>query len=150
MELLLRLARICGQQQCEVFMKFFTKIHRLGAVVAIAMLASPALAGDNVAGEALKKLVAGKRIMLAAPGGEFPLNYRRSGVVDGSGEALGLAKFLQPKDSGRWWVAGDKLCQKWTSWYDGKPFCFTIQATGSNSINWRRDDGYSGTARIEN
>lgn len=116
----------------------------------LAALASSALAGDNVSGDALKKLVNGKRVMLAAPGGEFPLNYRRSGVVDGSGEALGLARFLQPKDSGRWWVTGEKLCQKWTSWYDGKPFCFTIQTTGPNSINWRRDDGYSGTARLEN
>ena len=118
------------------------------AIVALAATA-PVQAGENVAGGVLKKLVSGKRVYLAAPGGEFPLNYRRSGVVDGTGEALGLGKFLQPKDSGRWWVNGENLCQKWTSWYDGKAFCFTIQPTGVNTISWRRDDGYSGTARIE-
>ena len=124
------------------------------ALVSLLALAAPlaviAAAADNVSGGALKKLVSGKRVYLAAPGGEFPLNYRSSGVVDGTGEALGLGKFLQPKDSGKWWVDGEKLCQKWTSWYDGKPFCFTIQKTGASSISWRRDDGYSGTARIEN
>ena len=122
----------------------------LTALVSFIVFAAPVAAADNVSGAALKTLVSGKRVYLAAPGGEFPLNYRSSGVVDGTGEALGLGKFLQPKDSGTWWVDGDKLCQKWTSWYDGKPFCFTIQKTGANSISWRRDDGYAGTARIEN
>ena len=133
--------------------QFHTKIplRTIGvcaAIAASAMLALPAGAGENLAGGALKKLVSGKRVYLAAPGGEFPINYRASGKVDGSGEALGLARFLQPKDSGRWWVDGERLCQQWTSWYGGKQFCFTVQSTGPGAINWRRDDGYAGTARI--
>ena len=114
-----------------------------------ALPVAPAIASDNVSGPTLKKLVNGKRVYLKSPGGEFPLNYRASGVVDGTGEALGLGRFLQPKDSGRWWVDGQKLCQKWVSWYDGKVFCFTIQTTGIKTISWKRDDGYAGTARIE-
>ena len=121
-------------------------------IIATALSVLPviaAYAADNLAGPALKHRVNGKRIYLKSPGGEFPLNYRASGVVDGTGEALGLGRFLQPKDSGRWWVDGQRLCQKWQSWYEGKVFCFTIQNLGGNTISWRRDDGYAGTARIE-
>ncbi len=35
-------------------------------------------------------------------GGEFPLNYRRNGKVDGNGEALGLGRWVKPEDTGRW------------------------------------------------
>src|SRR5688500_14134724 len=83
---------------------------------------------QSLAGGELGRTVSGRRIYLATPlGGEFPLYYRADGQVDGSGEAVGLGRFMAPKDSGRWWVAGDKLCQKWTSWYDGKTFCFTLR-----------------------
>lgn len=119
----------------------------LGATVAAA---PAALASDNLAGEDLKRTISGKEVYLATPfGGEFPLNYRADGVVDGSGKAIGLGKFMQPTDSGRWWVEGEKLCQKWKSWYDGKPFCFTVQNAGENRISWVRDDGLKGVARIE-
>lgn len=119
------------------------------ASIAIAV-ASHATASEKLAGDELKRTVSGKGIYLATPfGGEFPLNYRANGVVDGSGKAVGLGKYMQPTDSGRWWVDGDKLCQKWKSWYDGKQFCFTLTAKGSKSIAWTRDDGLSGTARIE-
>ena len=82
-------------------------------------------------------------------GGEFPLNYKRSGVVTGDGTALGLGKFFAPKESGRWWVKGENLCQQWPTWYDGKTTCFQIRKTGERSLNWVRDDGRSGKARIE-
>ena len=108
----------------------------------------PAFAADNLSGDGLRKAIVGKRIFLAAPVGEFPLNYRANGTVDGSGEALGLGKFLAPTDSGKWWIEGEKLCQKWQKWYDGKPFCFTVRETGERKIAWVRDDGYSGTARV--
>ena len=108
----------------------------------------PTLAADNLSGDGLRKAIVGKRIFLAAPVGEFPLNYRANGTVDGTGEALGLGKFLAPTDSGKWWIEGEKLCQKWQKWYDGKPFCFTVRETGERKIAWVRDDGYSGTARV--
>jgi hypothetical protein len=108
-----------------------------------------ASANGELSGADLKSLIAGKRIYLAAPaGGEFPLYYRTDGRVDGTGEALGLGRFLKPKDSGRWWIEGSRLCQQWQSWYDGKEFCFTIRTTGPNRIYWVRDDGLSGAARI--
>jgi hypothetical protein len=106
-------------------------------------------ASDMLDGAALRRLIKGKRVYLAAPlGGEFPLFYRADGIVDGTGEALGLGKFLKPSDQGRWWVESNRLCQRWASWYDGKIFCFTARQTGPTAIEWQRDDGFSGSARI--
>jgi hypothetical protein len=104
---------------------------------------------SDLSGSDVKGMIAGKRVYLAVPaGGEFPLYYRINGEVDGTGEALGLGRYLKPKDSGHWWVAGSRLCQQWRSWYDGKQFCFTIRSVGANKIAWQRDDGMSGIARI--
>ncbi len=120
----------------------------IGVAISIHCLSSAAHA-DLLKGGDLKQAVSGKRIYLAVPlGGEFPLYYASSGRVDGSGEAAGLGRFLKPNDSGRWWVDGSKLCQKWQSWYDGKTFCFTINKVSDSKIAWTRDDGYAGTARI--
>lgn len=119
------------------------------AVLALLLVPAPASA-EQLAGAELKQFVNGKRIYLATPfGGEFPLNYQRSGVVTGDGTALGLGKFFAPKESGRWWVKGENLCQQWPSWYDGKATCFRIKKTGDRSLDWVRDDGRSGKARIE-
>jgi hypothetical protein len=97
----------------------------------------------------IQKMIVGKRIYLAAPmGGEFPLNYRRSGVVDGSGEAVGLGRLAKPKDTGKWWIKGDRLCQQFTSWYKGAPMCFELIRTGETTLKWIRDNGQTGTARI--
>jgi len=105
--------------------------------------------GEPLKGKAIKNAVIGKRIYLAVPfGGELPLYYKRDGVVDGSGEAIGLGKFLAPTDQGRWWVKNDSLCQQWQSWYEGKVFCFTLEILPDDKIVWRRDDGEEGIARI--
>jgi hypothetical protein len=112
-------------------------------------LSVPAKADGEVAGDELKRLIAGRRVYLAVPlGGEFPLHYQADGRVDGTGEAIGLGRFLKPTDSGHWWVHGAQLCQKWESWYDGKVFCFTIRRESATRIAWRRGDGYAGTARL--
>lgn len=97
----------------------------------------------------IKSEIIGKRIYLATPmGGEFPLNYRKSGVVDGSGEALGLGRFVKPNDTGKWWIDGDRLCQRFTTWYKGTPMCFELYKTGANNLKWIRNNGQVGTARI--
>jgi len=97
----------------------------------------------------IKSEIIGKRIYLATPmGGEFPLNYRRSGVVDGSGEALGLGRFVKPSDTGKWWIDGDRLCQRFTTWYKGTPMCFELYKTGATNLKWIRNNGQVGTARI--
>lgn len=105
--------------------------------------------GRPLAGNELRRAIAGKRVYLAVPlGGEFPLYYRPDGRVDGSGETVGLGRFLKPTDSGRWWVDGSRLCQQWQSWYSGKVFCFTVSEHGPGRIAWERDDGEKGIARL--
>mgnify|MGYP004359922941 FL=1 len=127
---------------------FRTGACAIAAVAATLALATPSSA-DTLRGTELKSLVSGKRIYLKTPfGGEFPLYYQTSGAVSGDGSALGLGKFMAPKETGKWWVDGANLCQQWPTWYDGKATCFTIEKTGDSSLNWVRDDGKSGTARI--
>ena len=133
--------------------------HRRGtqstiALLALTLVAAPILSAvpaqaKMLEGGELRRVIAGKRVYLATPlGGEFPLFYRPDGRVDGSGEAVGLGRFLKPKDSGRWWVDGRNLCQQWQSWYDGRVFCFTVSQQGANQIAWVRDDGEKGIARL--
>ena len=119
-----------------------------GLVLALGFLPAGA-AAEPLSGQQLKSFVSGKRIYIAVPlGGEIPLTYRPGGVVDGSGEAAGLGKYMTPKDRGRWWVDGKRLCQKWQQWYDGRTFCFTVTKLAESRIRWVRDDGKSGIARI--
>lgn len=113
------------------------------------LVAAPA-AAQNVAGDELRALVTDKRVLLATQYGvEFPLTYRSDGTVTGDGSGLGLAKFFVPRETGQWWVDGSQLCQQFPTWYDGEVSCFTIEQTSKTTLNWTRDDGESGTARIE-
>lgn len=119
------------------------------AIVSAAALQAPAVLASPLSEDDIKRHIVGHRIHLAAPfGGEFPLNYRRSGVVDGNGDALGLGRFVKPADSGRWWVRGGKLCQQFKTWYSGSVLCFDLAWTGERRLQWVRDNGDTGTARI--
>ena len=128
-----------------------TQISTIGILSGLILSLSSITAGaEQLSGGELKQFVSGKRVYLATPfGGEFPLMYKQSGVVTGDGTALGLGKFLAPKETGKWGVKGANLCQQWPTWYDGKTTCFRIQKTGDRSLNWIRDDGRRGKARIE-
>jgi hypothetical protein len=134
------------------------KFGGTGLAVAALALSAAIMAGVGAAvatsgpldAAGIQSTVGGKRIYLATPfGGEFPLNYRPGGVVDGDGEALGLGKMMAPKDRGRWWIDGNRLCQQWKEWYDGRAYCFTLTRTGAKSLRWVRDDGLAGTARVD-
>lgn len=121
-------------------------------VLAFGSIEAHAAGGDTgrpLEGDALRRTISGKRVYLATPlGGEFPLFYRPDGRVDGSGEAVGLGRFLKPRDSGRWWVDGSRLCQQWQSWYEGRVFCFSLTQKGADRLGWVRDDGEKGLARL--
>lgn len=106
-------------------------------------------ASDRFSADEIRTYIVGRTVFLAAPfGGEFPLNYRRDGGVDGTGEALGLGKFARPRDSGSWWIDGDRLCQKFSNWYDGSRLCFELYRIDETRIRWIQDNGDKGTARI--
>jgi hypothetical protein len=120
------------------------------ALAFLAALPMPVRAeGERYSDSDIQRLIVGKRIYLAAPlGGEFPLNYRRSGTVDGSGEAVGLGRLAKPNDTGKWWIREDRLCQQFSTWYKGAPMCFELYRTGERTLKWIRDNGQTGTARI--
>jgi hypothetical protein len=122
----------------------------LTALFLLASGTTGALAAPLAEADIREKII-GRTIYLAAPmGGEFPLNYRTSGVVDGDGKALGIGKLVQPSDTGKWWIADDKLCQQFTSWYNGAKMCFDLTDAGADKVKWVRDNGDTGIARIGN
>ena len=105
---------------------------------------------EQLSGTSIQAAIGGKRVFLSTPfGGEFPLYYKTNGRVTGDGTALGLGRYFAPRETGRWFVRGNQLCQQFPTWYRGKVSCFTLRRTGETTLRWKRDDGYSGRARIE-
>lgn len=126
-----------------------SKLVLLPAAAVAVLSATAPVSAETLSGSDIKNLVNGKRIYLKVPlGGEFPLYYQTNGRVSGDGSSLGLGKYLAPKETGKWFVRGNELCQQFPTWYKGEVSCFTLQKTGETSLRWRRDDGYSGRARI--
>ena len=143
-----RIVSLMAPLEGEDMMRLFAMVWTVAGSI---LLNGPSLASADqaLAGDALKRAVSGKRIYLATPlGGEFPLNYHVDGRIDGQGPASGLGRFVRPNDSGRWWLAGGKVCQQWTNWYDGKTFCFVLRKVDETRLAWDRDDGLSGIARV--
>ena len=138
-----------NQFEREIFIMTSSLRAGLITLLTLAFAATGAMANERFTANDIKDEIIGKRIYLAVPlGGEFPLNYRANGQVDGSGEALGLGRFAKPNDKGKWWIKGDRLCQQFTSWYKGAPMCFELIRTGDKRLKWIRDNGETGTARI--
>ncbi len=119
------------------------------AALSLSFLSQPVFA-KALSDAQIQSTISGKTVRLATRWGSFPLIYRANKSVTGNGEALGLARFFAPKETGKWWVAGGRLCQQFPTWYDGKPNCFSLTATGGNNLTWVREDGYSGTATVSN
>ena len=114
-------------------------------------LSLAAQAGEKMKAADIKSDIIGRRIYLATPlGGELPLYFHTSGKVDGSGDAIGLGKFFRPSDTGKWTIEGDRLCQQFTTWYNGDKQCFDLERTSPTAVFWRQNNGQSGVARIGN
>ena len=105
---------------------------------------------EELSGEKISELITDKKVVLATTWGSFPLRYDSSQEVTGDGSGVGLSRFFAPKETGKWWVASDELCQQFPTWYKGRSFCFKISQTGPNKIKWVREDGFAGTAVISN
>ena len=119
-------------------------------LVATASGVVPAYA-EVLDGPAIRKLVTGRTIYLAAPlGGEFPLNYRRDGTVNGDGTSVGLGRFLAAKETGNWSVEGNLLCQQFPTWNKGAKVCFTLERLADGRIRWVQTNGDQGIARLAN
>jgi hypothetical protein len=126
---------------------------KIGAWIVAAALALPATASlaepAQLAGDELRQAISGKTVYLNISGFELPINYAANGRMSGkmSTVAASFSRGDGAQDRGKWWVAGDQLCQQWTSWMDGKAYCYRLTRDGS-TVRWVRNDGRSGTARI--
>src|SRR4029450_10800900 len=115
------------------------------------VLFAPSAAADPSAlsGDSVRETFAGAIIEVDTPVGvKLPIQYFEDGRL--SGDARALASPLgAPTDTGKWWVSssGDRLCHKWSKWFDGVLQCLRLSRDGSR-ILWRRDDGETGTAAI--
>lgn len=115
----------------------------------ISVMLISAAGAQNLSGNEIKQLVSGQRIYLSTPFGvELPLVYQTNGAVVGNISGISVARMLTPRETGKWWVQGNVLCQKWPTWYSGRQFCFALRRIGPGQFSWLRDDGKSGTARI--
>ena len=115
------------------------------ALPATASVAEPA----QLAGDELRQAVSGKTVYLNISGFELPISYAANGRMSGkmSTVAASFSRGDGAQDRGKWWVANDQLCQQWTSWMDGKAYCYRLTRDGA-TVRWVRNDGRSGTARI--
>jgi hypothetical protein len=124
---------------------------RVSALAAgVALLALPAAAESvSLAGDELRQAISGKTVYLNVSGFDLPIRYAANGRMKGTmgTVAASFARGNGAADSGKWWVDNDQLCQKWTSWMDGKSYCYRLTRNG-NQVRWVRNDGRSGTARI--
>ena len=126
---------------------------KIGVWVVAAGLALPATASvaepAQLAGDELRQAVSGKTVYLNISGFELPISYAANGRMSGkmSTVAASFSRGDGAQDRGKWWVANDQLCQQWTSWMDGKAYCYRLTRDGA-TVRWVRNDGRSGTARI--
>ena len=110
-------------------------------------LAGGALAEPSkLAGEVLRQAVSGKTVLIETPLGAFPTRYKGDGTMIGQAPVF-VATLGPAKDRGQWWVADNRLCQRWYRWLDAKQHCFKLQRVGA-TVHWLRGDGLSGTATI--
>ena len=126
---------------------------KIGAFVVAVGLALPATASfaepATLAGDELRQAISGKTVFLNISGFELPIRYAADGRMSGkmSTVAASFSRGDGAQDRGKWWVAGDQLCQQWSSWMEGKSYCYRLTRDGS-TVHWARNDGRSGTARI--
>jgi len=125
------------------------KTAALILAASLALPATAALSAEQLAGDALREAIVGKTVYLNVSGFELPIRYAANGRMTGKmgTVAASFSRGDGSSDSGKWWVADDQLCQKWTSWMDSKQHCYKLTREGS-SVRWVRDDGRSGTARL--
>jgi len=114
------------------------------------LLLTPALAIAEVAnpsGPALREVVAGKTVYLDTPlGTTLPVDYHPDGTLTGKAGALGFMLGAS-SDKGKWWIKGDRVCQRWSVWFDAETKCVLVRQNGRR-IHWEGDDGKSGTGTV--
>lgn len=154
--LLARLDQIFTLSAQAPFMKVLFLAAALSLPVSAAFAESPlpkdgpVIDANSLTEDQLRQAIVGKTVYLNVSGFELPIRYKANGRMTGNMGVV-AATFAHgdgSRDSGRWWIDANQLCQSWTSWLDGQIHCYKISRQG-DVINWLREDGISGTARIE-
>ena len=109
----------------------------------------PVVEATSLTEDELRQAITGKTIYLNVSGFDLPIRYKANGRMTGSmgTVAATFSKGDGSRDSGRWWIESNQLCQRWTSWLDAKTHCYRIIRRGE-TVYWSRDDGVSGTVRL--
>jgi hypothetical protein len=121
-------------------------------LLALLVMSQLSLAGSALAepsrltGDKLRQAVSGRTVRVATPIGPFPVRYQSNGTITSRAPAF-VASLGTLSDRGKWWIADDRLCQRWFRWLDAKKYCFELHRNGA-TVRWLRDDGLSGTATI--
>ena len=126
-----------------------------GGIFSVSLLgmSSLALGAEDprvLAGKELRNAVSGKTVYLMTPiGAEIPIRYRPNGTIHStiSASLAALGGERVKSDTGRWWVVREQLCQRWNNWADKRSHCYKFRMAGS-SVEWQRNDGQTGTARM--
>lgn len=124
-------------------------MKRYAFILSLALILPHTASAEVLSPAQIKQTITGKRVLLATRFGvEFPLVYSSNGLVKGDGTGTGLGGYFAPKETGKWWIKGQELCQKFPTWYDGRTQCFTLEKLDGNKLKWQSKDGRSGTARL--
>jgi hypothetical protein len=117
------------------------------AIIGFLVAGSAAAEPVSLTKTGIQDTLAGATLEIDAPmGNKLPITYGTDGKM--AGKAGGLSWFLgSSADTGRWWVANDKLCNAWSKWFEAKTQCLKLKLDGER-IAWSRDDGETGTATI--
>lgn len=125
--------------------------------IVLLMLATAAILGfegtpakaNALAGDSLRETIGGHTVVMQTMGVSLPVTYRANGTMAGRMQSYVAAMAGESKlsDSGKWWIKGGMLCQRWRHWLDGKTYCFSLKQAGA-TIHWTSTSGHSGTARI--
>ena len=120
-------------------------------LIAAAVLTPAQAKANALVGKDVRKAISGHTLVLSAMGVQLPIKYSANGAMSAAmaSYVASLAGESKLRDSGKWWIKGGKLCQRWQNWLDGKTYCFTLSRKGS-MIYWSASNGSSGTARINN
>ncbi len=95
----------------------------VGAALFVFALAGAAPASaETLSAGAIKKLFPGT-YQARVDGHTVTIRARANGTMTGS--------VMIASDKGRWWVKGNALCVKFSSWGDGKTRCGAIKRAGS-------------------
>jgi hypothetical protein len=119
-------ARPAAQRKSSLSLRLGLPVGRTAAlplvfallILPLGLAVSAPAEPSKLTGEALRQAVSGKTVLIATPIGSLPIRYNSNGTMTGRAPAF-VASLGTKRDRGQWWIADDRLCQRW--YRDGWP-----------------------------